>query len=597
MNQLIKTGLLLLASLLVNSAKCQPIYKVWDNSIQGNGRDGSFLEMIKTFTNNLLITCYSGSDSGYDKTKHLFNSPYAEPWVLMLNSTGQKIWDRDFYGAYNTMGLTQLNDNAFVLSCEISSCYNLGDVSPPVTVGCGGSGGSWIVAFDSLGVKLWDKQFNVGVDTLQNQLHGVSPLDVNAVNGKIYSLAVVTTIPNFYGGDLTVVNCPNYPPNAPFQSTHINYHHTDMLLYAINPNDSLTNNWQQLYGGDSVEIPYCIFPVGTDGFLLGGITTSQASCNQTVSAYVNPYYDYYVVRIDPTGNILWQQRYGGSKNDWLNGILDAGNGNFLLYGYTLSPQSYDVSSSGFNDTSLWIVKIDNAGNKLWDKRYGACNGFSIKGNDGINFYPPEFTSNIVDGIRTTDGGFLLVSNVTNAFPCGDVSEAGQGYEDYWLLKLESAGNKVWDKRYGGPGYDVAEKVVEMSPGYYIVGGYTRGTTAATQAAGGDKSEITIGTMDIWLVGVVDSAAVYAGVKEQEAGIVEMMLYPNPAKDNLEFRIKNSELNQLLKLTIYDITGKQLIQKQITSTATINIGTLAKGIYIVEVSDRAGNAVRRKLVRD
>ena len=190
-----------------------------------------------------------------------------------------------------------------------------------------------------------------------------------------------------------------------------------------------------------------------------------------------------------------------------------------------------------------------------------------------------------------------MSNVTNAFPCGDVSEAGQGYEDYWLLKLDSAGNKVWDKRYGGPGYDVAEKVVEMSPGYYIVGGYTRGATAATQAAGGDKTEITIGTMDIWLVGVVDSAAVYAGVKEQEAGIVEMMLYPNPAKDNLEFRIKNSELNQLLKLTIYDITGKQLIQKQITSTATINIGTLAKGIYIVEVSDKAGNAVRRKLVKE
>lgn len=341
---------------------------------------------------------------------------------------------------------------------------------------------------------------------------------------------------------------------------------------------------------------------------MGGITTSQASCNQTVSAYQSPYYDFYVLHLDTFGNIIWQQRYGGSKNDWLNGIIDAGNNEYLLYGRTLSPMSYDVSTNGYNDTSLWMVMIDSAGNKLWDKRYGSCVGFDFL---GPTFNEPTYGANTVDGISTSDGGFLFVSNIKDSLPCGDVSEAGKGLEDYWMLKLDHAGYKQWDKRFGGPGRDVAQQVVEMSPGYYIIGGYSKGLNTAERAIGGDKSEITIGVYDIWMVGVVDSEAVVA-VHEMEEKSFEFNIYPNPAGDEVTISITPGPSSPVEKgnakfsVYIYEITGKQQLHQVLPSIALakdgntsppINISTLSSGIYIVEVRDEKGFAERKKLVKD
>ena len=53
---------------------------------------------------------------------------------------------------------------------------------------------------------------------------------------------------------------------------------------------------------------------------------------------------------------------------------------------------------------------------------------------------------------------------------GDISDVNNGDSDYWIVKLDSIGNKMWDKTFGGTGLDYARSIRQTSDGGYIVVG-------------------------------------------------------------------------------------------------------------------------------
>lgn len=74
--------------------------------------------------------------------------------------------------------------------------------------------------------------------------------------------------------------------------------------------------------------------------------------------------------------------------------------------------------------------------KQWDYRYGG------NGNENLTCF-----------IKTADGGYLLAGN-TNSEATGDLTEPRRdttgGYPgDWWVVKLDSLGQKEWQKRLGG----------------------------------------------------------------------------------------------------------------------------------------------------
>ena len=95
----------------------------------------------------------------------------------------------------------------------------------------------------------------------------------------------------------------------------------------------------------------------------------------------------------------------------------------------------DASHPDYGSNYYWIVKMDAAGNKQWDKLYGGS-GFQ--------------NANAI--WQTTDGGYII-SGQSNSSQSGDVSGVnhklfGSLNSDYWILKLDASGNKVWDKLLG-----------------------------------------------------------------------------------------------------------------------------------------------------
>jgi hypothetical protein len=148
---------------------------------------------------------------------------------------------------------------------------------------------------------------------------------------------------------------------------------------------------------------------------------------------------------------------------------------YLLGGTSTSDSSGEKSEASRGSGDYWVVKIDSVGNKFWDKTYGG------NGGDGVNTM-----------ITTSDGGFLL-GGFSRSDISGDKSEASRGGSDYWILKIDQAGNPLWDKTLGGDAIDYLWSLVATFDGGYLLGGLSQSEIT------GEKSETSRGDFDYWVV--------------------------------------------------------------------------------------------------
>ncbi len=230
--------------------------------------------------------------------------------------------------------------------------------------------------------------------------------------------------------------------------------------------------WDKTYGGTTSDILSSIINTSDGGFLLGGRSTSNISPDKSEDSRGSS--DYWIIKIDANGNKLWDKTYGGDQGDLLYKILATTDGGYLLCGESQSGISGEKSDPS-NDFDFWVVKIDANGNKLWDKTFGA-----------------DDRERSTTASLASDGGFLL-GGFSNSNISGDKSENAKGGYDYWVIKLDSNGNKLWDKTIGGSTQDELYGLASTSDNGFILGG------ASEANISGDKSENSKGSSDYWIV--------------------------------------------------------------------------------------------------
>ena len=150
--------------------------------------------------------------------------------------------------------------------------------------------------------------------------------------------------------------------------------------------------------------------------------------------------------------IQWQKSYGGSTNDGAWGVFihPTSDSGYLVAGTTFSVYGNVSSNHGMAD--VWVLKLSQTGNLVWQKTYGGS-------GDDIAY----------DMVLTADGGSIIAGSSSSVD--GDVS-GNHGIADYWILKLSATGAIQWQKSYGGDGDDRATSIRQVSDGGYIVAGYT-----------------------------------------------------------------------------------------------------------------------------
>ena len=147
--------------------------------------------------------------------------------------------------------------------------------------------------------------------------------------------------------------------------------------------------------------------------------------------------DVWILKLDSSGTIQWQKTYGGINQDNGFWIEQTNDGGYVVVGQTLS--------FGASQNDVWILKLDQAGDIQWQQTLGgngADYGLSVK--------------------QTPDDGFIVAASTFSWGP----------FYDEWLIRLDSFGNIVWQKRYGGLGDSFAYSVNLTSDGGFIVSGYT-----------------------------------------------------------------------------------------------------------------------------
>ena len=124
------------------------------------------------------------------------------------------------------------------------------------------------------------------------------------------------------------------------------------------------------------------------------------------------------MRIDANGSKLWDKTYGSTGDDWFYGLTQANEDGFLLTGHSDSNATGDKSESSEGRWSIWSVRIDANGSKIWDDTL-------LRNNSSYNR----------DVILTNDGNFILLSNAALSV---------NGQLDFWAVKIDGNKNKIWD---------------------------------------------------------------------------------------------------------------------------------------------------------
>jgi len=186
--------------------------------------------------------------------------------------------------------------------------------------------------------------------------------------------------------------------------------------------------WDHTYGGAQGDSASSIVALADGGFAVAGSTDSKGAGDG----------DMWVLRLDEAGNVVWDHTYGGAESDYARSIVALADGGFAVAGVN--------SSKGAGDDDMWVLRLDEAGNVVWDHTYGGVEG--------------DWAGSIV---ALADGGFAVA---------GNTHSKGAGDKDMWVLRLDEAGNVVWDRTFGGVGWDYASEIVALADGGFALAGHT-----------------------------------------------------------------------------------------------------------------------------
>ncbi len=370
----------------------------------GGSKNEAFSSIKKTADGGYIIVGFTQSnDFDFDsKTNESFDYLVAK---FSFDNTLE--WQKTFGGSEDDRAadIVQTLDGGFaVLGYSKSSDI---DVSANA-----GAQDFWLLKISSSGSLLWEKTFGF--------------------SGADFGTALLATKD---GGFLItgVLDVSSSDGQGNAKSTAINHSGGDYWVIKTD----LTGNleWSRFFGGSFTEIPLGIVETIDHNFI---ITGSSDSNDFNISNNLGTY-DFWIIKITPTGDLIWEKSFGGSGIDEARAITNTNDGNFIVVGDT---RSIDIDISENNGAAdVWIVKFSTEGNLIWENTIG---GTSFDAARAI--------------YKTQDNGFLIAGSSRSL----DTGFENKGQNDALVLKIDSNGSLLWQKTIGGSEIDFLYGVTELN---------------------------------------------------------------------------------------------------------------------------------------
>ncbi|MFB6340211.1 hypothetical protein ACE1ET_00735 [Saccharicrinis sp. FJH62] len=182
------------------------------------------------------------------------------------------------------------------------------------------------------------------------------------------------------------------------------------------------------------------------GYVIAGVTSSDDGD----IAHNFGKKDFWFVKIDQDGMVVWSETYGGNGDDIATDVCQSSDGGYFISGSSISTDDLTQANKGGSDYR--IVKTDVNGQMIWQKLFGGS------------------ADDIATSVAATDDGGCIVAGYS-ASSDGDISR-NHGLNDCWIIRLSSNGEMVWQRMIGGSKNDEAYTVKLTSDKYFIIAGTT-----------------------------------------------------------------------------------------------------------------------------
>ena len=523
--------------------------KLWDARFGGVGLER--LDVLQpTSDGGFLLSGSSTSGISGDKTQDNWDTNYvhSDYWIVKIDFEGHLLWDKRFGGLKDDIlhAAQETSDKGFILGGSSDS-----DLNGDKTDYSRGSGDYWIVKTDSLGNIIWDKTFG-------------------GSNGDI-----LTSLQQTFDGGY-ILGGWSLSDSCDDKSQYNWSSYADFWVVKTDSNG--IKQWDKRFGGTYIDGLYSIRETPDSGFILGGISLSGISgdVTQPNRDSINQTEDYWIIKIDSIGNYQWDKLYGGNSIEYFSMIQPCKHGGYIISGSSFSGISGDKSepnNDSLNSTAdFWILKIDSLGGIVWEKTIG--------GSDyDINSIPDGNAGSIFE---TLDGGYII-SGASSSPISGDKSETNLGGAQSWLVKIDSMGNKEWDKTIFSNSSDFCGYVAPSSEGCFAIANWTEA------GIGGYKSQSNWGDKDFWILKFCDST--HIGTDDLQSTYFQNIIYPNPAKTFFTissiFPFKSTFIN------IHNILGEKIFSAVYGSEPlTVNCEHFPPGIYFISLRTDQGIIVQK-----
>lgn len=209
----------------------------------------------------------------------------------------------------------------------------------------------------------------------------------------------------------------------------------DSSFYLIKTNMDGVVLWERAYG----ELPH-------DEWATSVVVSSNAYVVAGYQRKTEADQDLYILKVNPSGDLLWQKPYGTPNMDRAHDIVSAASGGYVLGGYTgvFQTRTFDP----------YLVKINEAGDVLWERILGDT----------------AHSEMIFSICETRDGGIAAAgtSRLLSPVDAADV---------LFVLKTNASGSLVWQNSYSQSSLSQGRCIVEGSQGSLLVCGQASGQNA------------------------------------------------------------------------------------------------------------------------
>lgn len=342
----------------------------WQHDVQQT-KDGGYIVAGESYSNDSNVSGNHGTQ---------------DAWIVKLNATGNIQWQRSLGGSdYDYANcVRQTNDGGYIVG---GSTYSKdGDVS-----GNHGQSDMWIVKLDASGNIQWQKCFG-----------GTKREFASSIRQTKDGGYIIAGSSGSVNGDVTV-----------------NHGLSDYWIIKLDASANI--QWQKSFGGTNDENAKCVEQITDGSYIVAGYCNSADSdINDHHGVIKND--DYWVLKLDTSGNIQWKKSFGGSRSDDAFSIKQTKDKGYIIAGESFSLDG-DVTgqhSVGYSD--FWVVKTDGLGNIQWQRTLGGSD------YDGAT-----------DVRQIANGGYIVCGHISSTD--GDVT-GSHSSGDGWVVKLSASGNLI-----------------------------------------------------------------------------------------------------------------------------------------------------------